>query len=287
MGLAQIGSVVMPVAMVSAMAFQAAGPRQALGQAAAARQAQPSRPAAAATSPQGEELFSMTCSVCHGKAGTGSIGPALRGPKFTRDFVASAVRTGRPGTMMSSFVSSFTAAEINAISAYVASLQVPTGPAPDGLRGEAARGEQVFFANVVYACGNCHTINNRGSKVGPDLTTRARALTPRDLFQRIVVVPHRETEAKYTTVRLTTRQMVIEGIPSGETADIVYFYDTSTLPPLLRRIPKKDIVSQERRDNSVMPNDYASKLTLQQLLDVVAFLKYRDGQPVTLAQVVK
>lgn len=254
-----------------------------------ARQAatgQPSTPRPA-TSRQGEELFSMTCSVCHGKAGTGSIGPALRGPKFTRDYVATVVRAGRPGTMMSSFVSSFTAAEINAISTYVASLQVPTGPAPDGLRGDAARGEEVFFAKFVYACGNCHTFNNRGGKVGPDLGAKARSLTPRELFQRIVVVPHREPEAKYSTVRLTTKAMVIEGIPSGETADLVYFYDTSTLPPLLRRIPKKDIVRQERRDNSVMPNDYASKLTLQQLLDVVAFLKYRDGQVVTLAQVVK
>jgi putative heme-binding domain-containing protein len=246
-----------------------------------------STPRPAAASRQGEELFSMTCSVCHGKAGTGSIGPALRGPKFTRDYVASVVRTGRPGTMMSAFVSSFTAAEINAISTYVASLQVPTGPAPDGLRGDAARGEDVFFAKFVYACGNCHTFNNRGGKVGPDLGAKARSLTPRDLFQRIVVVPHREQEAKYATVRLTTKAMVIEGIPSGETNDLVYFYDTSTLPPLLRRIPKKDIVRQERRDNSVMPNDYASKLTLQQLLDVVAFLKYGDGQVVTLAQVVK
>jgi putative heme-binding domain-containing protein len=246
---------------------------------------------APATRPQnadrGDELFSMTCAVCHGKAGTGSIGPALRGPKFTKDYVAQVVRTGRPGTMMSAFVSSFTAAEINAISNYVASLQVPTGPAPDGLRGDAARGETVFFAKVVYACGHCHTFNNRGGKVGPDLTSKVKTLASRDLFQRIVVVPHREKEGKYATVRLTTKAMVIEGIPSGESKDLIYFYDTSTLPPLLRRIPKADIVQRERRDTSVMPNDYASKLTLQQLLDVVAFLKHGQGQVVTLAQVVK
>ena len=283
MGFTRMGLIILPA--IYAIGLQAAISAPVAARPAAAVQPQTARPAA--TSRQGEDLFSMTCSVCHGKAGTGSIGPALRGPKFTRDYVATVVRAGRPGTMMSSFVSSFTAAEITAISTYVASLQVPSGPAPDGLRGDAARGEEVFFAKVVYACGNCHTFNSRGGKVGPDLGVKARSLTPRDLFQRIVVVPHREPEAKYSTVRLTTKAMVIEGIPSGETTDLVYFYDTSTLPPLLRRIPKTDIVRQERRDNSVMPNDYASKLTLQQLLDVVAFLKYRDGQVVTLAQVVK
>jgi putative heme-binding domain-containing protein len=238
----------------------------------------------------GEELFSMTCSVCHGKGGTGSIGPALRGAKFSRDYVASVMRTGRPGTMMSSFVSSFSAGEINAIAQYVASLQAPTGPAPDGLRGDPTNGEKIFFANVVYACSHCHTFNSRGGKVGPDLTAKARSLTPRDLFQRIVVVPHRETQPRYTTMRLTTNVgQIIEGIPSGEDKDVLHFYDTSSLPPIYRRIPKKDITARERRDSSVMPNDYAAKLTLQELLDVVAFLKSAGATPtpVTLSQVVK
>jgi hypothetical protein len=35
-----------------------------------------------------------------------------------------------------------------------------------------------------------------------------------------------------------------------------------------------------------MPNDYAAKRS-QQLLNVVAFLEYGDGQVVTLAQAVK
>ncbi len=255
--------------------------------AAIAGQRSGSTPAPAAGG-QGETLFSNTCAVCHGKGGTGSIGPALRGPKFSTDYVASVMRTGRPGTMMSSFVSSMTAGEIRAIAGYVASLQVPTGPAPDGLRGDPAAGERVFFSKVVYACSQCHTFNGRGAKVGPDLTSKGKGLTPRELFQRIVVVPHRDTQPRYTTMRLTTKVgMIIEGIPSGRTDDVLYFYDTSSLPPVLRVIPTKDIKLLERRDQSVMPSDYASKLTLQQLLDVVAFLKYGDGQVVTLSQVVK
>jgi hypothetical protein len=36
-----------------------------------------------------------------------------------------------------------------------------------------------------------------------------------------------------------------------------------------------------------MPNDYASKFSLQQLLDIVAFLKAGTGATVTLSDVVK
>jgi putative heme-binding domain-containing protein len=249
--------------------------------------AAPARAAAAAPA-GGEDIFNKTCAVCHGRGAVGAIGPALRGSRFTREFVAALVRDGRPGTMMSAFAKSFSSGEIDAVSRYVASLQTPDGPAPAGLRGDPAAGEAMFHARLVYACGHCHTFNDRGGKVGPDLTVKARALAPRDLFQRIVVVPHRAQEARYTTVRVTTKVgMIMTGIPAGESDDVLFFYDTSYLPPLLRRIPKADIVHRERRHGTVMPSDYASKFSLQQLLDVVAFLKAGSGAAVTLSDVVK
>jgi putative heme-binding domain-containing protein len=249
-----------------------------------ARGAQPTR----AQAPAGETLFAKTCAVCHGQAAVGGIGPALRSSRFTRDAVAQVVRDGRPGTMMSAFAKSFSQAEIDAVSRYVASLQAPDGPAPGGLRGDPVAGEAMFHAQLVYACGHCHTFNSRGGKVGPDLTAKVRPLSPRELFQRIVVVPHRAQEARYTTIRLTTRVgLIMTGIPAGESDGVLFFYDTSYLPPLLRRIPKTDIVQRERRDGTVMPSDYASKFSLQQLLDVVAFLKAGGGATVTLSDVVK
>ena len=96
----------------------------------------------------------------------------------------------------------------------------------------------------------------------------------------------------YTTATLTTRVgMIITGIKAGETDDAVQFYDTSSLPPTLRTIPRKDIVSVRTNGSlPVMPNDYASRLTLQQLLDIVSFLKSTAGGPrvsVTLNDVVR
>jgi putative heme-binding domain-containing protein len=113
--------------------------------------------------------------------------------------------------------------------------------------------------------------------------------SPKQIFQKIIVVPHRSADPAYRTRRLTTKTgSILTGIKSGETADAVFFYDTSSLPPMLRTIPKADIAASAPHHGSVMPDDYASRLTLQQLLDVVAFLKQAGGDhaaTVTLADV--
>jgi putative heme-binding domain-containing protein len=218
----------------------------------------------------GAELFQTTCKVCHGEAGIGGVGPGLRGAKFTRPYVRRAMSEGRPGSMMPEFTKTFTAQEMNEVAEYVASLQAASA----GLRGDPARGETIFYARGARSCYVCHAVAGRGGTIGPELTPKVASLSPRELFQRIIVVPHRTSDPAYATTRLTTRAgLVLTGIKAGETDDMVQFYDTSSLPPILRTIPKKDIVEVDARAKPVMPSDYASRLTLQQLLDIVSFLK--------------
>jgi len=252
----------------------------------------PRRAAAGASAPtaDGAELFAMTCQVCHGQAGLGGVGPALRGAKFTTPFVRKTLIEGRPGTMMPGFSSTLPPRDITEIARYVVQLQSPDGPAPPGLRGDPAGGESVFFARgSARSCSVCHTVQGRGGSVGPDLMAKLAGQSPKQIFQKIIVVPHRSTDPAYRTMRLTTKTgSILTGIKSGETADAVFFYDTASLPPMLRTIPKADIASSAQHNESVMPTDYASRLTLQQLLDVVAFLKQASGDrnaAVTLADV--
>lgn len=252
------------------------------------------RPAVAgagAPAVDGAELFAMTCQVCHGQAGIGGVGPALRGAKFTADFVRKTLQDGRPGTMMPGFSATLSGSDIAGIARYVATLQSPDGPAPPGLRGNAAAGEEVFFSRgSARSCSVCHSVEGRGGSVGPDLMAKVAGQSPKQIFQKIIVVPHRSADKAYQTVRITTKTgSILTGIKSGETAEAVFFYDTSSLPPVLRTIPKGNIVASARQPESVMPSDYASRLTLQQLLNVVAFLKQTSGDrtsTVTLADVV-
>ena len=245
-----------------------------------------------ATGDRGGDLFRTTCRVCHGEAGIGGVGPALRGTKFTRPYVRRAMSEGRPGSMMPEFTKTFTTTQMNEVAAYVASLQTPANTdSPGGLRGDPAAGETVFFSRGARSCYVCHNVGGRGGSVGPELMSKVASLTPRELFQRIIVVPHRGTDPAYGTTRLTTRVgMILTGIKAGETEDAVRFYDTSSLPPILRTIPKKDIVELEPHNSSVMPSDYASRLTLQQLLDIVSYLKSSAGGTpvsVTLNEVIR
>ena len=183
---------------------------------------------------------------------------------------------GRPGSMMPEFTKTFTAAQMNEISEYVAALQSPAGPTPWGLRG---------------SCYVCHSVGGLGGSARPDLTLKVAAMSPREIFQRIIMVPHRSSDPPYATTRLTTKAgVIVTGIKAGETPDAVRFYDTSSLPPILRTIPKKDVLESEAHDSSVMPSDYAARLTLQQLLDLVSFLKSSGAGsrgPVTLDDVLK
>jgi len=235
---------------------------------------------AARTSQEGGELFSTTCQVCHGEAGIGSSAPSLRGTKFTPGYVRQAMSEGRPGTMMPRFTGVFTTREIEAVARYVASLQNAQRPPDSGLRGDPAAGETAFFRpQRAHSCYVCHSVNGRGGRVGPDLAQKAASKSARELFEKIVLAPHRLKDGAYAPSRLTTRLEVLTGIKAGETEEVVRFYDTRSLPPMLRTINKSDVVSLTTMPGSVMPTDYASRFTLQELLDIVAFVKSTGSGP--------
>jgi hypothetical protein len=57
------------------------------------------------------------------------------------------------------------------------------------------------------------------------------------------------------------RKALIAGIKSGETAEAVFFYDTSSLPPVLRTIAQTDITASARHSSS----DRNSPVTLAEV----------------------
>ena len=226
------------------------------------------------SSQEGAELFATTCQICHGEAGVGNSAPSLHGTKFTSGYVRQAMSEGRPGTMMPRFTGVFTTREIDAVAQYVASLQNAPRPSEAVLRGDPAAGEMAFFRpQRAHSCYVCHSVNGRGGRVGPDLAQKAASKPARELFEKIVLAPHRLKDGAYAPSRLTTKLEVLTGIKAGETKDVVRFYDARSLPPVLRTINKSDVVSLTTVPGSVMPADYASRFTLKELLDIVAFVK--------------
>ncbi|HEY7184085.1 MAG TPA: c-type cytochrome [Blastocatellia bacterium] len=141
------------------------------------------------------------------------------------------------------------------------------------IRGDVEAGRALFFDSAeTHNCRVCHTAQNRGGRVGPDLTGLA-GKSPREIL-RSIVAPHAAIEERYATITITTRAgEKFTGVKRDENETTIRIYDTSTLPPVSRAVLKSDAVKIERLNTSAMPADYASKYSLKQLLDLVSFLK--------------
>jgi putative heme-binding domain-containing protein len=141
------------------------------------------------------------------------------------------------------------------------------------IRGDVEAGRTLFFDSAeIQNCRVCHTAQNQGGRVGPDLTELA-GKPPREILQGIVA-PHAAIEERYATITITTRAgEKFTGVKRDENETTIRLYDTSTLPPVSRAFAKSDVAKTERLNTSAMPADYASKYSLKQLLDLVSFLK--------------
>jgi ubiquinol-cytochrome c reductase cytochrome c subunit len=162
----------------------------------------PGSPASAATpgtvSPQtiaeGKQLFTQSCSSCHGVAAQGTAqAPSLVGVGAAAvDFQVS---TGRMpakevGPEMDRKPVTFTPQQIHALAAYVASLgggpAIPSDAEVNPNGADTALGQNLFITD----CAQCHNFDGAGGaltygKNAPALT----ASTPRQMFEAMLTGP--------------------------------------------------------------------------------------------------
>ena len=88
---------------------------------------------------QGEELFDISCSSCHGIAGEGGLGPALNSKQFltsaTDEQAAQLIAVGVPGSQMSAYSQEYggplTTEQIRAITTFMRSWEETAPDVPD------------------------------------------------------------------------------------------------------------------------------------------------------------
>src|SRR4029450_11555860 len=113
----------------------------------------------------GRSFYQANCASCHGIDAKGGLGPGLTvlwsaGVGGARIF--DTIRRGVPGAEMPA--STAPDSDIRAAMAYLRSL-APTIPV-ESSTGNVAAGEKIFWTS----CGNCHRVNGRGGRLGPDLS---------------------------------------------------------------------------------------------------------------------
>jgi putative membrane-bound dehydrogenase-like protein len=135
--------------------------------------------------------------------------------------------------------------------------------------GDIRRG-QLVFNGTKGQCAACHKIGYVGGLVGPDLTRVGGIRSERDLLESIVF-PSASFVRSYEPVRVTTADgRTLNGILKKDAPDEIVLVVAADKE---ERVARADVESVAPSSVSVMPAGLDQQLTVQELADLVAFLK--------------
>jgi putative heme-binding domain-containing protein len=162
---------------------------------------------------------------------------------------------------------------LGAASLFVFPLAAQHGPANTSAKtnGNAAAGKAIFDGKG--ECGNCHSIDDRGASLGPDLEQVGITRTTKSL-RLALTDPDAEIFPEYYTVVVETKSgETIRGLTLNEDDLSIQIRDINGNP---RSFLKDDLKSSRREQRSLMPS-YASRLTAVEIEDVIAYLRTLRG----------
>ena len=126
---------------------------------------------------EGQEIYDAYCQVCHGGLGEGqTMGKPLTdgvSRNLSDEELIAVITTGRSGTGMAAWGTSFSEQEILDVASYVRVLQGGTGLSTVDDEATVSNdpavlaGEQLF--NNAAGCVTCHSYRDQGGNVGPAL----------------------------------------------------------------------------------------------------------------------
>ncbi|AWT59431.1 MAG: hypothetical protein DF168_00620 [Candidatus Moanabacter tarae] len=266
---------------------------------------------------KGRKLFAQSCSVgyCHGKEGRAGRGPRLRGKTWDREYLYRVILKGIPKTAMPGWEGKLSHEEILTLVAYIGTISSVGGNEPgvsnsiktgektlftNGVKnvkerfklagkinvvaktaakivGNSGRGRELFF-NVMddMNCAVCHRIEDKGASIGFGLI-RIADNSPRQIFRDIVLPSQRVEEAGRLSSLVMKDGEEFKVLMVGESPTRLRVFDISSFPPVTRSVKKEEIRSLMATGRSAMPDSYAHRYTLQQLLDLVAFIKSKGS----------
>ncbi len=222
----------------------------------------------------GQKTYELACQACHGGAGRGSDrGPALTSGRFTRGGMDGElflnIRNGIKGTGMPAF-GGFKQEQLWQLVSYIRHISGGTVSPAEKVTGNAAAGEVLFFGKA--QCVACHEVNARGGIAGPDLSAAGRL--PADRLREKILNTGGAKGGTVVTVR-TKDGRTLRGMRTAE--------DTFTLHLVTaagaRHLLAKSALAEFRAEaGSLMPSDYAKRLTATEVSDVVAYLKSLEAR---------
>jgi len=137
--------------------------------------------------------------------------------------------------------------------------------------GDIHRGHAVFHSSKAL-CSACHRLGHAGGTTGPDLSRIGTIRTRQDLLESVVFPSLSFVRNYEPVIVVTTSGQAVNGLIRDDSATGLLL---ATGPDQEVRLPKEDIDEIHPSRVSIMPAGLDKQLTLQELADLIAFLKNR------------
>jgi cytochrome c oxidase cbb3-type subunit III len=216
---------------------------------------------------EGRQIFEGRCAACHGLDGRGgerapdiATRPAVQ--QRTDAKLYEIIKGGNPTAGMPAFPS-LDDGSTKALIAYVRLLQ-GKGPATV-IPGNPRNGGALFLEKA--RCSECHLLNGKGGFVASDLSAFGRGRSAAEI--RDAITKPRESRAN-SVVQVTGRNgEKFTGIVRNEDN---FSLQLQALDGSFHLLMNADIANLTPQSASLMPTDYASSLSAQELDDLIGFL---------------
>jgi putative heme-binding domain-containing protein len=139
-------------------------------------------------------------------------------------------------------------------------------------KGDVTRGRAVF---AKASCIKCHKFGKDGEGVGPDLTSLSKRFKRSDILEAILLPSKVISDQYRSSTIITTSGQQVTGLAAvqGDTVTVV-LSDASKVT-----LKRDEIDSQVASLVSVMPEQLLDPLSMQEIIDLFAFLESEPRQP--------
>jgi cytochrome c oxidase cbb3-type subunit 3 len=217
---------------------------------------------------QGKQTFASTCASCHGLDGKGgerapNIAESPKVQRLSDTQIAHIIENGIPGTGMPAF-HSLESSNIKTVVTYLRTLQGAKKPVK--LPGDPTRGETIFFGKA--GCSSCHMVAGKGGFIASDLSGYARTHDVEQIRNAITSPPNSDHQARMVTA--TTR--IGEKYEGRIRNEDNFSLQLQSLDGTFHFIAKVDLEGLEYSSQTLMPSNYGSTLSTNELNDLVSYL---------------
>ena len=141
--------------------------------------------------------------------------------------------------------------------------------AADGPTAQIDRGRDLFLhSSKGLACATCHSLEGKGTAVGPDLRRLASVVGPRGLLMTIQM----SMTAYVQQIELKNGRS-FPGIQKEKDGDMLTIFDLSQTPAVERKVKSGDVASMKPNTKWMHPPASAN-YSDPELADLIAYLKF-------------